>query len=454
MRLGLGEITYKQTNRRSINPPLSAMSGRTRLKHSHRSSTTDHHWLIWASLLTVVSILAGIACGPKGNIEAPATPVPTPPSLPSTAPVLRTPSQVATFSPSPSPPAPSASTGPAVHGEGKPGQTLAPTATLVPTGVPTLEPNLDPAPEAKPPPFKPMGDGTSEGPTMSLGLVFACALESDGKTLCWNFTKELEADFPAYEGPLSPPPEGEIFVSITSSSFHSCGLREDGSPVCWPAIDDPELSSLNPPPQGVRFSSINSRRCYTCGLRADGTPLCWAQIIGATPCQDYELVEPPDGEKFADLTGGEGFSCGLRHDGTFLCYPDVQGASISDMEALPKIPEGERFSAISMGSWSFCALREDGTPTCWYWNVMADSWGRNQMDPDVGKLVSISTGAFHSCGLRETGQVVCWWSAHPEEPGPWPSEDARFVAIASKDFYSCGLAADGSRMCWYANPPN
>ena len=416
------------------------------MKNRSCSPTAGYHWLISALILAVACLTVGIACGREDNVEAPAPTVPTPRPMASPVSVVKTPTlapiQVAT------PP----SSDSVVQGKEKLGQSPTPTATVDQSAVPKPEPNLDPTAGATLAPIRPTADETRKGSPISLGLFFACALESDGKPLCWNFTKELGPEAPSYDRPLSPPPQGEKFVSISSGNFHTCGLREDGTPICWPATDDPELSSLDPPPQGERFSSLNSRNCYTCGLRTDGSPLCWAQIVGTWSCQDYELAEPPHGEKFVSLTGSEGFSCGLRHDGTFLCYPDVQGASASDVEELPQMPEAERYSTISMGWGSFCALRRDGTPTCWHWHVVADSWVRNQTEPDVGKLVSISTGAFHSCGLRESGELACWWTAHAADPGPWPSEEAAFAAIASKSFLSCGLKADGSRICWDANP--
>ena len=291
---------------------------------------------------------------------------------------------------------------------------------------------------------------------MSMGVIFACALQFDGKPLCWELhqrgrTKSRRTSL-LMMGCLPRLPKGSHLCPSPAAPFNSAALREGGTPVCWMAIADPVLPELIPPAQGERFSFIDSRTCYTCGLRSDGTPLCWEQIRDQTLCDDYKLAEPPAGEKFVALTGGDGFSCGLRHDGVFLCYPDVQGVPGDWAEKLPKMPEEERFGAISMGSWSFCALRQNGTPTCWYWDIVADGWVRPEEEPDVGELVSISTGAFHSCGLRATGEVVCWRTFGQEGPGSLPPEHARFVVIISEEFYSCGVEADGSRHCWTPVP--
>ena len=300
-----------------------------------------------------------------------------------------------------------------------------------------------------------MGEGGA--PAITIGSTFACALEDDGTPFCWNLTKEVDFKqispvISTFDGPFFPPPEGESFVSLSSGDFHTCGLREDGMPVCWTPTSNPVLSPLAPPPEGERFTSIVSHNCYTCGLRPDGIPLCWAQFHHPDFCP-FQLVEPPAGETFVALKGDAGYSCGLRHDGTFLCWLNIQ-ASESEGNKVPKMLEGERFTAISHGGWSFCAIRQDGTPTCWYYHVVADKFVRDakSSDPDVGTIVSISTGSFHSCGLRENGAPVCWWIVDDGRRGPGPSDEERFVAITSRGFFSCGLRADDSHLCWAAIP--
>ena len=290
------------------------------------------------------------------------------------------------------------------------------------------------------------------GPATSItvGLFLGCALEEDGTPLCWNLFEEvgpIAPDYPPFEVPLNPPPGEESFVSISSGPYQTCGLRADGTPICWKTTSEPSHPAIAPPPAGEVLASIDSRTCYTCGLRPDGSPLCWAQVVDQDIC-DFELIPPPAGEKFIDLTGNDGFSCGLREDGSFVCYPDVQVPS-SERGKVPQMPEGERFIDISHGNWSFCAISQSGTPVCWYFNMVAEGWARAD-DPDVGSMVSISTGAFHSCGLRGDGSPVCWGIMGNFNASSWPLEEERFVAIASSDFHSCGLRADRSHYCWAA----
>jgi hypothetical protein len=60
---------------------------------------------------------------------------------------------------------------------------------------------------------------------------------------------------------------------ISSGGNHTCGLREDGSVVCWGNNDDGQPS----PPVGETFEAISSGVAGSCGLRKDGAVMCWGE---------------------------------------------------------------------------------------------------------------------------------------------------------------------------------
>ena len=262
------------------------------------------------------------------------------------------------------------------------------------------------------------------GEQLSSGGYHTCGLRADGTAVCWGDDGEGQAS----------PPAGERYASISSGYRHTCGLRADGTAVCW-GYDRYGQAS---PPAGERYASLSSGGFHTCGLRADGTAVCWGS--------DGEgWASPPAGERYASLSSGGGHTCGLRADGTAVCWGYDE-----DGQASP--PAGERYASISSGGGHTCGLRGDGTAVCWGYD------GEGWASPPAGeRYASLSSGGGHTCGLRADGTAVCWGS----DGEGWASPPAgeRYASLSSGGGHTCGLRVDGMAVCWgydesgQASPP-
>ena len=71
-------------------------------------------------------------------------------------------------------------------------------------------------------------------------------------------------DFPCPDEPLT---------AISLSDEHICGLRQDGSAVCWGS----DRWRQSRPPDDERFVSISVGTEISCGLREDGAAVCWGR---------------------------------------------------------------------------------------------------------------------------------------------------------------------------------
>ncbi|MDE2688488.1 MAG: hypothetical protein OXI16_13475, partial [Chloroflexota bacterium] len=154
---------------------------------------------------------------------------------------------------------------------------------------------------------------------VSSGTGFACALRYDGTPVCWGDSRMGRTDAPI----------GERLIDLNSSSNHTCGLRADGTPVCWgdnsygqsalqgdelvPGDRDKRDESIAPPSLEEKFTMISRGFKYTCGLRADGTPVCWG-------FNGWGQAVPPEGEKFRMIRTGQEYTCGLRADDSLVCW--------------------------------------------------------------------------------------------------------------------------------------
>ena len=104
-------------------------------------------------------------------------------------------------------------------------------------------------------------------------------------------------------------PEGR-FDSLAVGEFVSCGLRADGSFVCWGQGSGYLPEWL----EALRFRAPAPASYHTCGLSTSGRIYCW----GSAAAYNFDL---PEGT-FTAITSGYSHSCGIRTDGTVTCWGD------------------------------------------------------------------------------------------------------------------------------------
>ena len=80
---------------------------------------------------------------------------------------------------------------------------------------------------------------------------------------CWGFDEAGQAT----------PPAGE-FHSVSASDSYSCGLKTEGSVVCWGEDDIIAGAPYTPVPED-RFLSISAHSGRACGVSEEGAIVCW-----------------------------------------------------------------------------------------------------------------------------------------------------------------------------------
>ena len=253
--------------------------------------------------------------------------------------------------------------------------------------------------------------------SVAVGRGHACGLRTEGTVVCWgpNWWREVYA------------PDG-LFKAVAAGVGFSCGLRTEGTITCWGS--DEIIKS----PEGV-FTSVSASAdgTHSCGLRADGTVTCWGWGW------DGE-TQAPEGV-FIAVTAGKRHSCGLRSDGMITCWGWEKAGATN--------PPAGVFTAVSSGGsidgGHSCGLRTDQTVVCWGNNSKGHGYYGGQTDAPRGKFIEVAAGYDHSCGIRPDQTVSCWGN---NPYGGTDPPDGEFATVSPGYFYTCGLRTDATITCW------
>lgn len=107
-----------------------------------------------------------------------------------------------------------------------------------------------------------------------------------------------------------------------------------------------------PLPPSVGYTSLVIGELHTCGLRTDGSVVCWGN-------DDYNQVSDTPTGTFTFIAASLDHTCGLRTDATVACWGNDDHGQVSD------IPANDRFDSIFVGTYHNCGIRTDGAAICW-----------------------------------------------------------------------------------------
>lgn len=283
-------------------------------------------------------------------------------------------------------------------------------------------------------------------PYIDAGWGHVCAIRDDGAMACWGSNEETDcppwSDSPCFTHfwGQATPPEGR-FASVSAGTYHTCGVRDDGTVACWGANEVFSCKPFGPckvdyagqssPPAGL-FRDVSAGERHTCGLRVDATIACWGQ-------NDAGQSSPPPGA-FSSVAAGGGFTCGLRMTGGVECWG-------SNWVGQTTAPDGV-FQSISAGSGYTCGLRPDGRAECW--GVLG-----GQTMPPSGVFKRVTAGSTHACGIRPDDSVECWGETYTygsfvggQFTGERELPTGHFLNLAAGYRLTCGVQPDATVRCW------
>ena len=321
-----------------------------------------------------------------------------------------------------------------------------PFATTSATRVPTWEPwpptptdFFDPEPQFDP--FEPEAIVVRPTPTprtpadrliaVSAGGWRTCGLKTDGSFLCWGDPSG------GYDHNRGEPPAHSDFRSISAGSEHTCAVRAGGELYCWGRYGEAG------PPGGESdgFSSVSVGGWHICGIKIGGAVACWSTTdYDWNPEAESGQAEPPaDAGPFRSISAGGLHTCGVRTDGSVLCWG-------SDEFGQSTPPEGV-FQSVSAGTAHTCGVRADGAVHCWGKGGDREERSAGQSVPPEGAFRAVSAGRTHTCGIRVDGALACWGSP-PLAPEKAMPPAGVFISVSAAYGHTCAVRENNTVMCW------
>lgn len=196
--------------------------------------------------------------------------------------------------------------------------------------------------------------GWNDWVMISSGNNFTCGLRAGGSTWCWGTSTNGVLGGGASGQQLLPhrvlndvdSDSWSDWISITSSNFHSCGIRINRSAWCWGSNDGGRIGSgaSSDRPRFVEDTTgpggwndwimIEAGAARSCGIRADGSAWCWGygatgDGTGSNRSRPVRVKADDGGTGWNDwisIKTGQQHTCGMRTDSSIWCWGiDING---------------------------------------------------------------------------------------------------------------------------------
>lgn len=249
---------------------------------------------------------------------------------------------------------------------------------------------------------------TSVGPAKQIaaGRGHTCALLVTGDVICWgdNGSGQTGAPRGSRAKPSLPVMVPHLLeaIAVSAGAEHSCAVQVDGRVVCWGDNHFGQLGrglqgdrSLPPGPVPLvgKATAVTAGRGHTCALMEDQTVQCWGagsegQLGDGTRKNSIApvrvILPGPGGETVplgpvTAISAGSNHTCALMENRDVFCWGSNSlaqvGASKEKIAAVPVFSGLKNVVALGAGDENTCAILSSGGSKC-LGSIQAPNGGR------------------------------------------------------------------------------
>lgn len=280
--------------------------------------------------------------------------------------------------------------------------------------------------------------------SVTAGYDHTCGVLRDGRAYCWGWNAwgQLGRGV-GLTGVRNPNPvAGEhVFVTLAAGWYHTCGVTDDGTLLCWGYNGDGQLGTGDrverevptPVADSAVFTAVAAGAAHTCATTEAGTVRCWGrnsegQLGDGSSERRLVPVTISGGRKFQALTAGRAHTCGLTPGQAIYCWgangngqlgvngvsaPGVPGTTVP-----ARVAREQAYVRVSAGDDYTCAVDAAHVGYCWgraEYGQLGIARADDQKKPYViGRMLfrAIAAGpGTHTCGIDSGGRAFCWGDA-------------------------------------------
>ncbi|MBI5537335.1 MAG: hypothetical protein HY898_31725 [Deltaproteobacteria bacterium] len=282
--------------------------------------------------------------------------------------------------------------------------------------------------------------------------------------------------------------------AISAGSFHSCGVRADGSLWCWGNNDSGQLgngtNASSPLPVKVSsnetWSAVAAGGLHTCAITTQGKLYCWGSNnegqLGDlsynshnTPTLTEPSVEEPS-LAWEEVQAGAKHTCG-RKGWYVYCFGDNSRGQLAlgDYDSRNQPTQVILSGILSVGMYHSCVITSSAVNDTVFCAGANDYFQLGQLSPSQSPSFlaaqspnSFPTWQYVAAGGRHTcagylSQLYCWGSndkaqlGSPNASGQWPevisfsTYGISWVKVIAGDSHMCAMQDPDKLFCWGAN---
>ncbi len=311
---------------------------------------------------------------------------------------------------------------------------------------------------------------------LSSGGYHTCAILDNGSVSCWGYGGHGQLGNGGTGDKTTPTltsslGAGRTAVAISSGSYHTCAILDNGAVSCWGYGNYGQLGNggTSDKTTPTLTSSLGTGRTAALSERdfdGDGT----FNIFQAYSNLDY---------RESTLSSGVRHTCAILDNGAVSCwgrgFNGRLGNGGTGDKTTPTLTSslgtGRTAVALSSGDYHTCAILDNGAVSCWgegsngqlgnggtYYKTtptLTSSLGTGRT------AVALSSGSAHTCAILDNGSVSCWGEGSNGQLGnggtyykTTPTLTSSLgtgrtaVAISSGNYHTCAILDNGAVSCW------